>query len=345
MNYIKIKIYNNIIMRECVLFDEKEERLAFFPIKYSVIKDFLDKQRSVFWTVNEIQLTKDTLDWEKLTEDEKHFIKFVLAFFAVSDKIVNINIEKRFINQVKIYEVEMNYNWQAMMEDIHAETYSLMIDTFIKDNKEKDKLYNAISNFPAIQEKAEWALRWIDNDDATFSERIFSFACVEGIFFSGSFCAIYWLKKRGLMPGLCFANELISRDEGMHTDFAVLIYQTYLEGTQYTDDNGNKMDLTITQERAYEIIENAFEIETKFITEAIPCKLIGMNSDMMKQYIEFVADRLLCQFGFEKKWKSSNPFDWMDSISVKGKTNFFEKRVGEYTLANTTSNDELEFDY
>ena len=332
-------------MRACVLFDEKQERLALFPIKFPLIKEFLDKQRSVFWTVNEIQLTKDTQDWEKLTDDEKHFVKYVLAFFAVSDKVVNINIEKRFMSQVKVYEVEMNYNWQAMMEDIHAETYSLMIDTFIKNTSEKNKLFNAIENFPAIKNKAEWALRWIDNDDVTFSERLFAFACVEGIFFSGSFCAIYWLKKRGLMPGLCFANELISRDEGMHTDFAVLIYKEFLKNTYYTDETSEKMNLTLTQEKAYDIIENALEIETNFITEAIPCKLIGMNSEMMKQYIEFVADRLLCQFGFKKKWKSSNPFDWMDSISVKGKTNFFEKRVGEYTLATTTSTDELEFGY
>jgi ribonucleotide reductase beta subunit family protein with ferritin-like domain len=331
-------------LNKCILFDKNEERLALFPIRFPEIKEFLDKQRSVFWTVNEIQLTKDNQDWEKLTNDERHFLKFILAFFAVSDKVVNMNIEARFIQQVKIYEVEMNYNWQAMMEDIHAETYSLMIDSFIKDEKEKNKLYNAIENYPAIKEKAEWALRWIDNDSSTFSERIFAFACVEGIFFSGSFCAIFWLKKRGLMPGLCFANEVISRDEGMHTDFAVLIYKTFLKNTSIIED-GKEIQLTLTQERAYEIIQDAFLIESKFIIEAIPCKLIGMNSDMMKQYIEFVSDRLLCQFGFDKKWNTPNPFDWMDSMSVKGKTNFFEKRVGEYTIAKTIDTEDLEFGY
>jgi ribonucleotide reductase beta subunit family protein with ferritin-like domain len=329
----------------CKLFDSREERLALFPIKYNKIKEFLEHQRSVFWTVPEIQLTHDIKDWEtKLNDDTKHFIKYVLAFFAISDGIVNKNIGERITSNICIYEVEMNYNWQKMMEDIHAETYSLMVDTLIKDNDEKEKIYDAINNFPAIKEKAEWALKWIDNDDVTFSDRIFAFACVEGVFFSGSFCAIYWLKKQGLMPGLCFANELISRDEGMHTDFAVLIYHTFLKGT-YEEKNDVKLDLTLPQERAYEIIKEAVDIEEKFIIEAIPCRLIGMNEDLMRQYIKYIGDRLLTQFGFKKIWNVQNPFDWMDSISVKGKTNFFEKRVSEYTMAKTVSNEDIEFDY
>ena len=329
----------------CKLFNPLEIRLALFPIKYDEIKKFLDHQRSVFWTVGEIQLSSDIKDWEtKLNDDIKHFIKHVLAFFAISDGIVNRNIEERIMGNICIYEVEMNYNWQKMMEDIHAETYSLMVDTLIKDNDEKQTIFDAIHNFPAIKEKADWALKWIDNDDITFSDRIFAFACVEGVFFSGSFCAIYWLKKQGLMPGLCFANELISRDEGMHTDFAILIYHTFLKGT-YIEKDTIKIDLTLSQDRAYEIIKNAVEIEEKFIIEAIPCRLIGMNEDLMRQYIKYIGDRLLTQFGFEKIWNVENPFDWMDSISVKGKTNFFEKRVSEYTMAKTVSSEDLQFEY
>ena len=329
----------------CKLFDPSEIRLALFPIKYDIIKNFLDDQRAVFWTVGEIQLSSDIKDWEtKLNDDIKHFIKHVLAFFAISDGIVNRNIGERIMGDICIYEVEMNYNWQKMMEDIHAETYSLMVDTLIKDNDEKDKIYDAINNFPAIKEKANWALKWIDNDDVTFSDRIFAFACVEGVFFSGSFCAIYWLKKQGLMSGLCFANELISRDEGMHTDFAVLIYHTFLKGT-YIEKDTVKIDLTLSQDRVYEIIKDAVEIEEKFIIESIPCRLIGMNEEMMRQYIKYIGDRLLTQFGFEKIWNVENPFDWMDSISVKGKTNFFEKRVSEYTMAKTISSEDLQFDY
>jgi len=332
---------------KCKLFDPTEKRLALFPIKYDTIKDFLEKQRSVFWTVGEIQLTNDVKDWDiKLDDDTKHFIKYVLAFFAISDGIVNQNIDERITGDICIYEVEMNYNWQRMMEDIHAETYSLMVDTLIKDTNEKQKVYDAIHNFPAIKKKAKWALDWIDNDDVTFSDRIFAFACVEGVFFSGSFCAIYWLKKQGLMPGLCFANELISRDEGMHTDFAVLLYHTFLKGTYIdTEKDDVKIDLTLSQDRAYEIIKNSVAIEEEFIIEAIPCRLIGMNEELMRQYIKFIGDRLLTQFGFEKLWNVENPFDWMDSISVKGKTNFFEKRVSEYTMAKTVSTEDLQFEY
>ena len=329
----------------CKLFDPSEIRLALFPIKYDEIKKFLDHQRSVFWTVGEIQLSSDIKDWEtKLTDDIKHFIKYVLAFFAISDGLVNKNIAERIMKDICIYEVEMNYNWQKAMEDIHAETYSLMVDTLIKDKDEKAKIYNAIENFPAIKLKADWALKWIDNDDVGFSDRLFAFACVEGVFFSGSFCAIYWLKKQGLMPGLCFANELISRDEGMHTDLAVLIYHTFLKGT-YEEKNDIKIDLTLSQERAYEIMKDAVSIEEKFIIESIPCRLIGMNEELMRQYIKFIGDRLLTQFGFEKIWNVENPFDWMDAISVKGKTNFFEKRVSEYTKAKTVSSEDLEFEY
>jgi ribonucleotide reductase beta subunit family protein with ferritin-like domain len=329
----------------CKLFDPSEIRLALFPIKYDEIKRFLDHQRSVFWTVGEIQLSSDIKDWEtKLNDDIKHFIKYVLAFFAISDGLVNKNIAERIMKDICIYEVEMNYNWQKAMEDIHAETYSLMVDTLIKNKDEKNKIYNAIENFPAIKLKADWALKWIDNDDVSFSERLFAFACVEGVFFSGSFCAIYWLKKQGLMPGLCFANELISRDEGMHTDLAVLIYHTFLKGT-YEKKNDVKIDLTLSQEKVYEIMKDAVSIEEKFIIESIPCRLIGMNEELMRQYIKFIGDRLLTQFGFEKIWNIENPFDWMDAISVKGKTNFFEKRVSEYTKAKTVSSENLEFEY
>jgi ribonucleoside-diphosphate reductase beta chain len=330
---------------ECKLFNPSEIRLALFPIKYDEIKQFLDHQRSVFWTVGEIQLSSDIKDWEtKLNDDIKHFIKYVLAFFAISDGLVNKNIAERIMKDICIYEVEMNYNWQKAMEDIHAETYSLMVDTLIKNKDEKAKIYNAIENFPAIKLKADWALKWIDNDDVTFSDRLFAFACVEGVFFSGSFCAIYWLKKQGLMPGLCFANELISRDEGMHTDLAVLIYHTFLKGT-YEKSNDIKIDLTLSQERVYEIMKDAVSIEEKFIIESIPCRLIGMNEELMRQYIKFIGDRLLTQFGFEKIWNVENPFDWMDAISVKGKTNFFEKRVSEYTKAKTVSSQDMVFEY
>lgn len=309
------------------LFDPSESRLTVFPIKYPKIWNFRRKQMSVFWTINEIDFSRDTADWEKLTSDEQYFMKFILCFFGSSDKIVNMNIGKRFIDEVTIYEVEMNYNWQKMMEDIHAETYSVMLDTYIKDKQELNKVFNALEHFPAIKEKAEWALKWIDNDDVSYTERLIAFACVEGIFFSGSFCAIYYFKKRGLLPGLCFANELISRDEGLHTDFAILLYKEFLQGT--------KED--ISEERIHCIFKSAVDIEENFIVEAIPCKLIGMNCNLMSQYIKFIADRLLKQFGFNKIWNASNPFDWMESISLQGKSNFFEKRVGEYTIALNTN--------
>ena len=315
------------------LFNPDESRLTIFPIKYPEIWNFRTKQMSVFWTINEIDFSKDKIDWEKCSSDEQYFLKFILSFFGSSDKIVNMNIEKRFINAVTIYEVEMNYNWQLMMEDIHAETYSVMLETYITDKIELNKVFNALENYPAIKHKADWALKWIDNDDATYCERLIAFACVEGIFFSGSFCAIYYFKRRGLLPGLCFANELISRDEGMHTDFAVLLYKTFLKGT--SDD--------ISEEKVKNIFKSAVEIEDNFIINAIPCKLIGMNSDMMSDYIKYVADRLLVQFGFSKIWHIANPFDWMESISLQGKSNFFEKRVGEYTIAKNT-NEKLDLD-
>ena len=305
------------------LFDPSESRLTVFPIQFPEIWNFRNKQMSVFWTINEIDFSKDKTDWDKLTSDEQYFMKYILSFFGSSDKIVNMNIEKRFIDAVTIYEVEMNYNWQKMMEDIHAETYSVMLDTYIKDKKELNKVFNALEHFPAIKEKADWALKWIDNDDATYCERLIAFACVEGIFFSGSFCAIYYFKKRGLLPGLCFANELISRDEGLHTDFAILLYKTFIKGT--SED--------ISEDRIRRIFQSAVDIEENFIINAIPCRLIGMNSDLMRDYIKYIADRLLQQFGFAKMWHISNPFDWMESISLQGKSNFFEKRVGEYTIA------------
>jgi ribonucleotide reductase beta subunit family protein with ferritin-like domain len=284
------------------------------------------KQLASFWTAEEIDLHQDLSDWEKkLNDGEKHFIKYVLAFFAASDGIVLENLAQKFCTEIQIPEARCFYGFQIAMENIHSETYSLLIDTYIKDNTEKSFLLNAIMNVPVIKKKADWALKWI-NDSNTFAERIVAFSCVEGIFFSGSFCAIFWLKKRSLMPGLTFSNELISRDEGLHTDFACLIYK-YLN---------NKL----SQEKMYSIIAEAVKIEKEFITEALPVELIGMNSKLMGQYIEFVADRLLYALGYQKYFNVQNPFEWMEMISLQGKTNFFEKRVGEYQKANVMSSAE-----
>jgi ribonucleotide reductase beta subunit family protein with ferritin-like domain len=304
-----------------------------FPInpKYQNVWQLYKHHMSVFWTVEEIDLSKDKNDWDKLSENEKHFITHVLAFFAGSDGIVNENIQNRFINEIDSLEVTCFYNFQEAMENIHSETYSLLIDTYIDDTNEKNKLFNGIHTIPCIQKKAQWALKWIDDKDSNFATRLVAFACVEGIFFSGSFCSIYWLKKRGLMPGLTFSNELISRDEGIHTDFAVELYKT--EGT------------TLSENIFYKIVKEAVNIEQEFITEALPCNLIGMNSMMMKQYIEFVADRLISQFGYNKIYNSENPFDFMELISMRNKTNFFEKRVSEYSKAGVNvENNEMEFD-
>lgn len=301
------------------LLAENPNRFVLFPIEHDDIWSFYKKSEASFWTAEEIDLHQDLSDWEnRLNNDEKHFIKHVLAFFAASDGIVNENLAENMVNEVQYTEAKFFYGFQIMMENIHSETYSLLIDTYIKDNKDKDYLLNAIENLPCVKKKADWALRWIDN--ATFAERLIAFAAVEGIFFSGSFCSIFWLKKRGLMPGLSFSNELISRDEGMHCDFACLLYNNHIQ---------NKL----SKETIKEIICDAVEIEKEFVSDAIPVRLIGMNAQMMCQYIEFVADRLLVSLGNDKVYNSENPFPWMDLISLQGKTNFFEKRVGDYQKA------------
>jgi ribonucleoside-diphosphate reductase beta chain len=276
-----------------------------------------------FWTAEEIDLSQDLTDWrEKLNEDEKHFIKHVLAFFAASDGIVNENLAINFLNEVQYPEARCFYGFQIMMENIHSETYSLLIDTYITDSKDKDYLFNAIETVPAVKKKAEWALRWINSEK--FVERLVAFAAVEGIFFSGSFCSIFWLKKRGLMPGLSFSNELISRDEGLHTDFACLLYK------QLTN--------RLTRDEILSILDSALQIEKEFITEALPVRLIGMNAELMKEYLEYVTDRLLVSLGYDKEYHTKNPFDFMENIALEGKTNFFEKRVGEYQKAGVMGN-------
>ncbi|WP_020535647.1 ribonucleotide-diphosphate reductase subunit beta [Lewinella cohaerens] len=295
---------------------ENPNRFVLFPIQHDDIWAEYKKSEACIWTAEEIDLSQDLTDWaEKLNDNERHFVKHVLAFFAASDGIVNENLAENFVSEVQYTEAKFFYGFQIMMENIHSETYSLLIDTYIKDNKEKDYLFNAIETMDCVKKKAEWALRWIDN--GSFAERLIAFAAVEGIFFSGSFCSIFWLKKRGLMPGLTFSNELISRDEGMHCDFACLLYNDHIQ---------HKMDPEVIKG----IIANAVEIEKEFVTDALPVSLIGMNAEMMCQYIEFVADRLLVALNVGKIFGAENPFPWMDLISLEGKTNFFEKRVGDY---------------
>ncbi len=302
------------------ILQENKDRFVLFPIQYHDIWEMYKKAESSFWTAEEIDLIQDLQDWNnKLNKDEKHFIKHVLAFFAASDGIVNENLAVNFLNEVQFPEARCFYGFQVMIENIHSETYSLLIDTYIKDPEEKHKLFHAIDTVPCVGKKAEWALRWIKN--GSFVERLIAFAAVEGIFFSGSFCSIFWLKKRGLMPGLSFSNELISRDEGLHCDFACLLYTKYIE---------NKLP----PEKVTQIIADAVSIEKEFVVDAIPVKLIGMNADLMCQYIEFVADRLLVALGYNKLYGATNPFDFMEMISLQGKTNFFEKRVSEYKKAS-----------
>jgi len=284
-----------------------------------VVWDKYKKALGLFWTAEEIDLSKDYNDWEKLSDNEKHFLENILAFFAGSDGIVAENLGEKFFREIKIPEAKCFYGLQITMENIHAETYSLLIDTYIKDDDKKYKLFNAIETIPCIKKKADWSLKWI-NDESPFSHRVVAFACVEGIFFSGSFCAIFWLKKRGLLPGLCFSNDLISRDEGLHTDFACLMYSMLVN--------------RLSQEKIEEIIKEAVEIETEFIVESIPCKLLGMNSKMMAEYIRFVADRLMIQLGYDIIYNAKQPFTFMEMISLEGKTNFFERRVGEYSKTN-----------
>ncbi|KAF7548826.1 hypothetical protein G7046_g8539 [Stylonectria norvegica] len=302
------------------LLQENSQRFVLFPIKYHEIWQMYKKHEASFWTAEEIDLSKDLHDWNnRVTADEQFFISHILAFFAASDGIVNENLLERFSGEVQIPEARCFYGFQIMMENIHSETYSLLIDTYIKEPAQKTYLFNAIETIPCIRKKAEWAIRWIQDKESTFAQRLVAFAAVEGIFFSGAFASIFWLKKRGLMPGLTFSNELISRDEGLHTDFACLLHSHLKNRT--------------SKKVIADIITDAVKIEQEFLTEALPCALLGMNSDLMKQYIEFVADRLLVALGNEKIYNSSNPFDFMENISLGGKTNFFEKRVADYQKA------------
>jgi ribonucleoside-diphosphate reductase beta chain len=303
------------------LLAENPNRFVLFPIQNPQVWEFYKKAEASFWAAEEIDLGQDQKDWNNLTDNERHFIKHVLAFFAASDGIVNENLAINFMQEVQMPEARCFYGFQIMMENIHSETYSLLIDTYIKDPKEKDYLFNALETVPAVQRKGQWALTWINSEN--FAERLIAFAAVEGIFFSGSFCSIFWLKKRGLMPGLTFSNELISRDEGLHCDFACLLY-SYLEHK-------------LPEQRVHAIIRDAVTIEQEFVTDALPVSLIGMNSRTMSQYIEFVADRLLVSLGCAKIYNVTNPFDFMEMISVQGKTNFFEKRVGDYQKAGVMS--------
>jgi ribonucleoside-diphosphate reductase beta chain len=298
------------------ILQENKDRFVMFPLKYHDIWELYKQAQMSNWTAEEIDLAQDLTDWnEKLNDDERHFIKMVLAFFAASDGIVNENLAENFLKEVQYPEAKSFYGFQIAMENVHSETYSLLIDTYIKDSEEKDRLFHAIDNFPSIMKKADWALKWINSE--SFAERLIAFAAVEGIFFSGSFCSIFWLKKRGLMPGLAFSNELISRDEGLHCQFATLLHNRYI-----TDK--------VSPERIQEIIVSAVDIEREFITESLPVSLIGMNSKLMAQYIEFTADFWLQALGCQKVYNVENPFDFMDMISLQGKTNFFEKRVAEY---------------
>lgn len=313
-----------------ILLDETPDRYVMFPIKDESIWNMYKKQMDCFWRAEEIDLSKDEKDWSTLTKNEQRFIKMVLAFFAASDGVVLENLGLRFMSEVQLAEAKAFYGFQIMMENIHSESYSLLIDTYIRNQEEKMQLFKAVENFPCIKKKSNWAQKWIHDKESDFATRLIAFTCVEGIFFSGSFCSIYWLKKRGLMPGLTFSNELISRDEGMHTDFAILLYKKLLK----------KPDKKVV----YDIIKEAVEIEKEFICDALSCRLIGMNSELMSQYIEFVADRLLVQMGYDKQFHSPNPFDFMEMISIEGKTNFFEKRVSDYSLSSNNRENAFNFD-
>ena len=303
-------------------------RFVLFPIKHDKLWNAYKKAEASFWTAEEIDFSKDLNDWKTLSSNEQHFVKNVIAFFAGSDGIVLENLVGNFCNEIQLPEARCFYGFQIAIENIHSEVYSLLIDKYISDQAEKQHLFNAIDEIPCVKKKADWAMEWMAPSKASFAERVVAFAVVEGIFFSGSFCAVFWLKKRGLMPGLTFSNELISRDEGMHTDFAVLIY--------------HMLERKLSIETLYSIVTNAVEIEKTFITDSIPCAMIGMNADLMKQYIEYVADRLIVQLGYPKYYNSENPFDFMQLISMENKTNFFEKRVSEYSLANVKVTDETD---
>ena len=305
-----------------------DNRFVMFPIQHNDIWEMYKKQVDCFWRPEEIDLTKDITHWESLNDDEKFFVSMILAFFAASDGIVLENLASRFMSEIQVSEARAFYGFQIAMENIHSHTYSLLIETYIKDKEEKSKLFNAIQNFPCIKKKSDWAQKWIHDNRSSFATRLVAFACVEGIFFSGAFCSIFWLKKRGLMPGLTFSNELISRDEALHCEFAILLY--------------SKLQKKIDKSRIYEIIKEAVEIETEFICQALPCRLIGMNSDLMTQYIQFCADRLCVQLGYKKIYNVRNPFDFMELISLESKTNFFERHVSDYALANKETENAFE---
>ena len=307
-----------------------DKRFVMFPIKYEDIWEMYKKQVDCFWRPEEIDLSKDLDNWKSLSREERYFISMILAFFAASDGVVLENLASRFMNEIQVSEARAFYGFQIAMENIHSHTYSLLIETYIKEKEEKHRLFNAIENFPCIKKKSDWAQKWINDNRSSFATRLVAFACIEGIFFSGAFCSIYWMKKRGLMPGLTFSNELISRDEALHCEFAVLLY--------------SKLVKKVDKARIHEIIKEAVEIETEFICDALPCRLIGMNSELMTQYIQFVADRLCVQLGYKKIYNVSNCFDWMELISLEGKTNFFEKRNDSYALANKTKSEEV-FDF
>jgi ribonucleoside-diphosphate reductase subunit M2 len=304
-----------------------DNRFVMFPIKHNDVWEMYKRQVDCFWRAEEIDLSKDLGDWDKLSSDEQHFIKMIIAFFAGSDGLVLENLASRFMNDVQISEARAFYGFQIAMENIHSETYSLLIDTYIRDGDEKARLFNGIENFPCINKKAEWAKKWIADKRSSFASRLVAFAVIEGIFFSGAFCSIYWLKKRGLMPGLTFSNELISRDEALHTEFAVLLY--------------SKLQKKLNKKRIYEIIKEAVDIEKEFINDAIPCRMIGMNSTLMSQYVEFVADRLCLQLGYDKIYNAQNPFDFMELISIETKVNFFERTNSEYALANKKIDEDI----
>jgi ribonucleotide reductase beta subunit family protein with ferritin-like domain len=303
-----------------VLLTDDENRLTIFPIRHNNIWDMYKKAVSSFWTAEEIDLSKDLDDFNSLTYNERYFIRNILAFFSSSDTIVNINLGERFLNDVKVLEAKFFYAFQMTIENIHSETYSLLIDTYIKDPVEKHETFNAIQFSPCIKKKADWCFKWIDDNEASFAQRLLAFAIVEGVYFSGAFCSIFWLKERGLMPGLAFSNELISRDEGMHVEFAVLLY--------------SMLQNTLPEETVHQIMKEAVEVEKNFIIESIPCSMLGMNSELMSTYIEFVADRLLSQLGYTKLWNVNNPFPFMERISLETKSNFFESRVSQYSKAN-----------
>ena len=313
------------------LLQEDDNRFVMFPIKDQDIWKMYKKQEDLFWRVEEIDLSKDYKDWLTLSEDEKHFVSMILAFFAASDGIVLENLGMRFMSEIQLSEARAFYGLQIAMENIHSIMYSTLIETYIKDKQQKSTLFNALNEYDCIKKKGQWALKWINDKRSNFATRLVGFACVEGIFFSGAFCAIFWLKKRGLMPGLTLSNEFIARDEALHTEFAVLLH--------------SKLEKPLKKQKIHEIIREAVEIETEFINESLSCRLIGMNQLLMQQYIEFVADRLSLQLGGDKIYESSNPFDWMENISIEGKDNFFEKRVSEYSLATKVDNPNDAFEF